>query len=214
MKFVGLAIFIVVIAAIGFWGKREARNVSGSPPKPQVIETESRVPTPVGTPSGLPSPPAAARPPTTDDLTPRLEKIHELARYTLPTQETREALIQSLSDPELHSALGHALAASDGAAYDASAEKLRMNAVSVLGLIFRYKDVSHRDEVIRSVKQRILAVDFHKMKDLRVKQSVYGDITELLMILKQHDPESYEDVSRRITETKNKVLKTALAASR
>jgi hypothetical protein len=213
MKFVWIAIFFV-IAGIGFLGKRGARNASGAPPQPQVTETASRIPTPVGIPSEAPSLPATARPPTTDDLPQRLEKIHELARYTLPTQDTREALIQNLSDPELHSALGRVLTASDGAEYDASAEKLRMNAVSVLGLIFRYQDVSHRDEVIGSVKERILAVDFHKMKDLRVKQSVYGDITELLMILKQHDPESYEDLSRRITETKNKVLKTALAASR
>jgi hypothetical protein len=213
MKFVWFGILIIIVG-IGFLGKRGVRNVSGAPPQAQVTETENRVPTPVGIPAGPPAPPAAARPPTTPDLTPRLERIHELARYTLPTQETREALIQSLSDPELHSALGRALAASDGADYDANAEKLRMNAVSVLGLIFRYKDVSHRDEVMRSVQQRILAVDFHKMKDLRVKQSVYGDITELLMILKQHDPDAYEDMSRRITETKDKVLKTALAASR
>jgi hypothetical protein len=213
MKFVWLGILIVIVG-IGFLGKRGARNVSGVPPQPQVTETENRVPTPVGIPSGPPSLPAAARPPTPPDLSQHLERIHGLARYTLPTQETREALIQSLSDPELHNALDRVLAASDGADYDANAEKLRMNAVSVLGLIFRYKDVSHRDEVIRSVQQRILAVDFHKMKDLRVKQSVYGDITELLMILKQHDPDAYEDMSRRITETKDKVLKTALAASR
>jgi hypothetical protein len=213
MKFVWFGI-LALIVGLGFLGKREARNVSGAPPRHELTETDSRVPTPVGIPHGSPSQPAEARPSPSDPLASRLEKIHELARYTLPTQDTREALIQNLSDPELHSTLGRVLAASDGAAYDATAEKLRMNAVSVLGLIFRYKDVSHRDEVIRSVNQRILAVDFHKMKDLQVKQSVYGDITELLMIMKQHDPESYEDLSRQITETKNKVLKTALAASR
>ena len=212
MKFVWFGILVVTVV-LGFLGKREARNVSGAPPRHEATETDARIPTPVGIPNGSPSP-AEARPSPSADLALRLEKIHELARYALPTQDTREALIQSLSDPELHSALGHVLAASDGADYDRATEKLRMNAVSVLGLIFRYKDVSHRDEVIRSVKQRILAVDFYKMKDLQVKQSVYGDITELLMILKQHDPESYEDLSRRITETQNKVLKTALAASR
>jgi hypothetical protein len=89
-----------------------------------------------------------------------------------------------------------------------------MNAVSVLGLILRYEDVSHRDEVLQWTKQRILTVDFNSMKDLQVKQSVYGDITELLMILRQYAPTAFEDVSQQIAETKNKVLKTALAASR
>jgi len=213
MKFVWFGILIIMVG-LGFFAKREARNVSGAPPQSEVTETESRVPTPVGIPNGSQSQPAAARLPHSDDLLRRLEKIHELARISLPTQDTRKALFQSLSDPELHSALGRVLTASDDADYDAAAEKTRMNAVSALGLIFRYKDVSHRDEVIRSVTKRILTVDFHKMKDLRVKQSVYGDITELLMIVKQHDPESYEDLSRRITESQDKVLKTALAASR
>lgn len=213
MKFVWFGIFIFIVG-VGFFWKREARHVSGAPPVPEETASAPRIPTPVGVPSG-PSPHSVSTSPLApDDIHPRLEKITELARYTLPTQETRDALIQNLSDPELHSALGRILVASDDRAYDASQEKLRMNAVSVLGLIVRYKDVSHRDEVVRWVKQRILAVDFHSMKDLRVKQSVYGDITELLMILRQYDPESFEDVSQRIAETKNKVLKTALAASR
>jgi hypothetical protein len=213
MKFVWLSILIVLIG-LSFFGKREARIVSGAPPQGERNEADSRVPTPVGIPYGSPSHPAEARPSLSHDLPQRLDEIHELARYALPTQDTREALIQSLSDRGLHSALSRVLTASDDGDYDAAAEKNRMNAVSVLGLIFRYKDVSHRDEVIRSVKQRILAVDFHKMKDLRVKQSVYGDITELLMIVKQHEPESFEDLARRITESQDKVLKTALAASR
>ncbi len=214
MKFVGFAILIIIIA-VGFLWKREDRNVSGAPPLPKATVTAPRIPTTVGVPSESSLPIAVSTSPlASDDLHPRLEKISDLARYTLPSQETREALIQHLSDPNLHSALGRILVASDGREYDAAQEKSRMNAVSVLGLIVRYKDVSHRDEIVRWMKQRILAVDFHSMKDLRVKQSVYGDITELLMILRQHDPESYEDVSQRIAETRNKVLKTALAATR
>ncbi len=213
MKFVCFGI-IIFIVAIGFLGKREDRNVSGAPPSPEATETATRIPTPVGVPSESPPLGVSTSPLAPDDLNPRLEKISDLARYALPSQETRDALIQNLSDPGLHSALRHVLLASDDRSYNAADEKLRMNAVSVLGLMLRYKDVSHRDEIVRWMKQRILTVDFHSMKDLRVKQSVYGDITELLMILKQHDPESFEDVSQRITETRNKVLKTALAATR
>ncbi len=212
MKFVGFGILIIIVA-VGFLWKREDRNVSVAPPLPQATEAASRIPTTVGVPSES-FLPVSTSPLASDDLQPRLEKISELARYTLPSQETRQALIQDLSDPKLHSALGRILMASDQHDFDAAQEKSRMNAVSVLGLIVRYKDVSHRDEIVRWMKQRILAVDFHSMKDLRVKQSVYGDITELLMILRQHDPESYEDVSQRIAETRNKVLKTALAATR
>jgi hypothetical protein len=213
MKFFWFGIFILIVG-IGFFWKREARNVSAAPPASEATVTAPKIPTAVGIPSGSPPPSVASKQPTHHDIQPRLEKITEMARYALPTQASRDSLIQDLSDPELHSALGLVLEGSDGLAYDAAQEKLRMNAVSVFGLILRYKDVSYRDETVRWVKQRILAVDFNSMKDLRVKQSVYGDITELLMILRQHEPEAFEEVSQRIEETKNKVLMTALAVSR
>jgi hypothetical protein len=212
MKLVWFGIFIFTLG-IGFFWKREARNVSGAPPVSPAADTNSQIPTAVGIPSGSPSP-SSSRPPVPDGVIPHLEKIQELARYTLPTQETREALIRNLSDPNLQSAIVHVITASDDQVYDGPQEKLRMNAVSVVGLMLRYREVNQRDELVRWVKQRILAVDFYRMKDLKVKQSVYGDITELLMILRQYEPEAFEEVSQQIAETKDKVLKTALAASR
>ncbi|WP_141734142.1 hypothetical protein [Oligoflexus tunisiensis] len=216
MKLVWFSIVILIVGFGLFW-KREPRNASGDPPVSEATVTATRIPTPVGIPSPsppTPSPVPIAKPPVVDELTPRLEKIAELSRFTLPTQATRDQLIQTLSAPELHKDLGRILEAGDRLEYDVSQEKERMNAVSVLGLILKHKEVSHRDEALRWIRQRILAVDFHSMKDVRVKQSVYGDITELLMILKQYDPESYEDLAQRIGEMKSKVLKTALAASR
>jgi hypothetical protein len=215
MKFIWLGILLILVGFGVFW-KREPQPVTVTPPASEAPETASKIPTPVGVPSGSPPPSRVATPIQTqaEDITSRLETIAERARFALPTQDMRSALIQDLSDPELHSALGRILEANDQLPYDSSQEKLRMNAVSVLGLIMRYKDVQHRDEVRRWVKKRILAVDFHSMSDLKVKQSVYGDITELLMILRQHDSESFEEVSQRIAETENKILKTALAASR
>jgi hypothetical protein len=215
MKFIWLGILLILVGFGVFW-KRGPQPVSVLPPVSELHETDSEIPTPVGAPSGSP-PPSEPIPVVQEhsvEFSTRLEKIAERARFALPTQETRDALIQDLSDPDLQSALGRTLIAHDRLPYDASQEKLRMNAISVLGLILKYKDVSHRDDIRRWVKQRILAVDFHGMSDIKVKQSVYGDITELLLILKHHDPESFEEVSQRIAETQNKILKTALAASR
>ncbi len=188
--------------------------MSGAAPVPLSAATVAPIPTGVGITAGSPDRPPATRPSSTDTLSARLDQIQELARYALPTQDTRTALIQKLSDRDLQQGLTQVLVASDRQIYDAQQEKTRMNAIAVIGLILRYPDVSHREDIALWVKQRILTVDFTGMKDLRVKQSVYGDITELLMILRQHDTETYEDLARRITETKNKALKTALAASR
>lgn len=215
MKFFWFSIFIL-IAGFGFFWKREPIPSYGDPPVPQVTKTIKKIPAPVGIPSGPPSSPLSTqpKPPVAEDVTLRLQKIAGLARFTLPTQEARDELIKALSDRNLQSDLGRILQASDRFAYDADQEKLRMNAVSVLGLILKYKDVNHREDVVRWMKQRILEVDFDSMKDIRVKQSVYGDITELLMILKQHDSEAFEELAQRISETNIRVLKTALAASR
>ena len=214
MKFAWFLILILIIG-FGFYWKHEPHASHAGPPASSGVETAAKVPTSVGT---FPTPPPSVQTPsaTAQDINiqPGLDKIAALAHYALPTQETRNALIQSLSDGQLQKNLIHVLEANDRLDYDVAQEKLRMNAVSVLGLILKYKDVSHREDVVRWVKQRILAVDFDKMKDIRVKQSVYGDITELLMILKQHDAESFEEVAQRISETNKKVLKTALATSR
>jgi hypothetical protein len=216
MKLVWFSIVILIVGFGLFW-KREPRTVSGEPPAAEATVTAASIPTPVGIPSPIPSTPAPipmASPPAPDDLAPRLEKIAELTRFALPTQEMREQLVKALSDPNLHKDLGRVLEAGDRLEFNTSQEQQRMNAVSVLGLILKHKDVSHRDEAAQWIRQRILSVDFHGMKDVRVKQSVYGDITELLMILKQYDPGTYEDLAQRIGETQSKVLKTALAASR
>ncbi|MDQ3233254.1 MAG: hypothetical protein M3Q07_15665 [Pseudobdellovibrionaceae bacterium] len=214
MKFVGFFIVILIVGFCFFW-KRGPIILHGDPPASAVTETAATVPTAaVGIPSRAPTLPRPAPSPNPHDITLRVQKIAELARPALPTQKGREALVQSLSDQQLQSALGRILEASDRLEYNADQEKQRMNAVSVLGLILKHKDVSHREDMVRWIRQRVLAVDFDRMKDIRVKQSVYGDITELLMILKQHDPEAFEDVAQRISETNRKVLKTALAASR
>jgi len=209
MKFIWFFI-VVLLVGVGFFMERE-------PPVPPVSETPSqataRIPTPVGIPPtrDVPLPKSTIR---SDDDTPRLQKIAGLARYALPTQEVREALLSALSDPALQDSLPRILETSDLQNYQPDQEKMRMNAISVLGLIIKNKDISQRDEVLRRMKQRILAVDFERMVDIQVKQSVYGDITEMLMILKQYDAENFEDVAHRIGETNNKVLQTALAASR
>jgi len=214
MKLVWFFIFACVVG-FGFYWKREPHPVNGGLPPSLVTETALPVPTPgVGVSSSPPRPPSSIQTPPADDIAPRLQEIAELARFTLPTQEARDQLIKVLSDQELQSSLSRILQASDRLEYNSDQEKLRMNAVSVLGLILRYNDVRHRDEVVRSMQQRILAVDFDSMKDIRVKQSVYGDITELLMILKQYDLEAFEEIAQRISETNRKALKTALAASR
>ncbi|HYX31777.1 MAG TPA: hypothetical protein VE954_01595 [Oligoflexus sp.] len=214
MKFVGFFIVILTVGFCFFW-KRGPIILHGDPPASPVTETAATVPTAaVGIPSRAPALPRPAPSPNPHDITLRVQKIAELARPALPTQKGREALIQSLSDQQLQSALGRILEASDRLEYNADQEKQRMNAVSVLGLILKHKDVSHREDMVRWIRQRVLTVDFDRMKDIRVKQSVYGDITELLMILKQHDPEAFDDVAQRISETNRKVLKTALAASR
>lgn len=144
----------------------------------------------------------------------QLEKIAALARYSLPTQAVRETLISVLSDPTLPTSLQDILSASDQQTFDADQEKMRMSAVSVVGLILKNKDLIHREDMLQIARQRILAVDFDRMKDIRVKQSVYGDITELLMVLKQYDLETFEDLATRISTSNRKVLQTALAASR
>ena len=88
-----------------------------------------------------------------------------------------------------------------------------MNAVAVLGLMVKYKDVSHRDEVIHSIRQRILTVNFDPMKDLQNKQSVYGDIVEMLLILKQYELDSFHDLATQIRDSRKKILLHALDTS-
>jgi len=73
MKFVWFGILIIIVG-LGFLGKREARNVSGAPPRDERTETDSRVPTPVGIPNGPPPQPAEARPPHLLSLPPDLTK--------------------------------------------------------------------------------------------------------------------------------------------
>jgi len=209
MKFVWFFI-VVLLAGISFFMERE-------PPAPRVTETQSSTAARIPRSVGIHKAPEISPPHSTtrqDDDTPRLQKIAGLARFALPTQENREALLNALSDPDLQASLPRILETSDLQPYQPEQEKLRMNAISVLGLILKHKDISQREAILRFMKQRILAVDFDRMQDIRVKQSIYGDITEMLMILKQYDTETFEDVAQRIGETNSKVLQTALAASR
>jgi len=210
MKFLWF-IIVVLLAGISFFMERE-------PPAPRVTETSGSAAALIPTSVGIPPPAREVSLPKStpgqDEDAPRLHKIAGLARFALPTQKTREALMSALSDPELQASLPRILEASDFQTYQPDQEKLRMNAVSVLGLILKHKDISQREAIVRFIKQRILAVDFDRMQDIRVKQSIYGDITEMLMILKQYDTETFEDVAQRIGETNSKVLQTALAASR
>jgi hypothetical protein len=210
MKFLWFFI-VVLLVGISFFTERE-------PPAPRVTETQSSAAASIPTSVGIPPQVVGGSLPKSsvkqDEDAPRLQKIAGLARFALPTQDTREALMNALSNPELQASLSRILEASDFQTYQPDQEKLRMNAVSVLGLILKHKDVRHRDAIVGFMRQRILAVDFDRMKDIRVKQSVYGDITEMLMILKQYDFETFEDVAQRIGETNSKALQTALAASR
>lgn len=213
MKAICLSIFALLVGFVFYW-QRETHYGQGGIPASIRTQNVLTVPTLlVGSPSITSPPELPSQTPASDEGAPRLEEIAELARITLPTQKARDQLINALSQPELQSALSLILQASDHLEYNADQEKQRMNAVSALGLILRYKEVSHRDEVVLWIKQRILAVDFDSMKDIRVKRSIYGDITELLMILKQYDSEEFEEIAQRISETNRKALKTALAAS-
>ncbi len=141
------------------------------------------------------------------------QRIAKLSRYRLPTQATKEELLASLSEESLQESVWIALRQGDQQSFTLAEEKQRMNAVSIVGLIARYKDVKRRDQLLQKVQERILDVDFSGIRDLRQKQSIYGDITELLYILKTYDPAGFLSVASEIVESHNMILRHALNSS-
>ena len=67
--------------------------------------------------------------------------------------------------------------------------------------------------MIRNIHLRILTVNFDHIHDLRNKQSVYGDIVEMLTILHQYEIESYNEVATQIRTSASQVLQHALDSS-
>ncbi|MDQ3233250.1 MAG: hypothetical protein M3Q07_15645 [Pseudobdellovibrionaceae bacterium] len=144
------------------------------------------------------------------DLEQMIEAVRAISRKALPSKDESEALNSLLSDKHLQDKLFATLSSGDRLPFDIANERDRMEMVGLLSMMVNQKNLDGRQSIINRAVERIVSVDFNSMKDLKQKQSIFGDVVEMMKVLKRLEPEAYENVRSTIAGSHEKALNHAL----